>query len=75
MSTPRFRSAAALAAGLVLAALSCTQAPVDPAVAGAAAVPDFGLTDVNRASPTFQNRLSPRMYVGQVSAWYFGHST
>ena len=38
-------------------------------------VPDFSLPDVNPNSATFDSTLSPRDYVGNVSAWYFGHST
>ncbi|MCO6439259.1 MAG: hypothetical protein J5J06_19380 [Phycisphaerae bacterium] len=39
------------------------------------ALPDFSLTDVNPASARTQQPVSPRDYLGQVSAWYFGHST
>ena len=38
-------------------------------------VADFQLVDVNPTSPTFNQNVSPRDYLGQVSAWYFGHST
>ncbi len=38
-------------------------------------VPDFSLQDVNPASATFNRAVSPRDYVGQVSAWYFGHAS
>lgn len=38
-------------------------------------VPDFALTDVNATSETYQQMVSPQDYVGQVSGWYFGHST
>lgn len=41
----------------------------------AAPKPDFGLTDVNPNSPTSGKIVSPRDYLGQVSAWYFGHAT
>jgi hypothetical protein len=41
----------------------------------ATAMPDFHLTDVNSASPTVNQALSPRDYLKQVSAWYFGHAT
>jgi hypothetical protein len=36
---------------------------------------DFALADVNPASPTFDTEVSPRDFVGKVSAWYFGHAT
>ena len=38
-------------------------------------VPDFALIDQNPSSSTFGLAVSPRDYVGQVSAWYFGHAT
>ena len=38
-------------------------------------MPDFTLTDVNPASPTKDQGVSPRDYLQQVSAWYFGHAT
>ena len=37
--------------------------------------PDFQLEDVNPASARFGETVSPRDYLSQVSAWYFGHST
>lgn len=40
-----------------------------------AMVPDFALVDENAASTTYQKSVSPRDYLGQVSAWYFGHAT
>ena len=41
----------------------------------ATAMPDFTLTDVNSASPTANQGVSPRDYLQQVSGWYFGHAT
>jgi hypothetical protein len=38
-------------------------------------VSDFSLIDVNPNSGTHDTSLSPRDYLGKVSAWYFGHST
>ena len=38
-------------------------------------LPDFQLEDVNPASARFGETVSPRDYLSQVSAWYFGHST
>jgi hypothetical protein len=38
-------------------------------------VPDFSLLDVNPASPTANQPVSPRDYLMRVSAWYFGHAT
>ncbi len=36
---------------------------------------DFLLVDVNPTSETSNQTVSPRDYLGQTSAWYFGHST
>jgi hypothetical protein len=36
--------------------------------------PDFALQDVNPASPTVGEPVSPRDHLDQVSAWYFGHA-
>lgn len=41
----------------------------------AEALPDFSLPDVNPNSVRYQETVSPRDYLGQISAWYFGHST
>lgn len=37
--------------------------------------PNFSLTDVNAASLTFNQPVTPRDYIGFVSAYYFGHAT
>ena len=37
--------------------------------------PDFALKDVNTNSATHDSTISPREYLGKVSAWYFGHAT
>jgi len=49
--------------------------PADAAEAEGAPVPDFALVDVNPASPTYNQALSPRDYLQQVSVWMFGYST
>jgi hypothetical protein len=36
---------------------------------------DFSLTDVNPNSATHEQPVSPRRFLGKVSAWYFGHAT
>jgi hypothetical protein len=41
----------------------------------AAQIADFLLTDTNPSSPTTGQDVSPRDYVGDVSAWYFGDAT
>lgn len=38
------------------------------------AAPDFGLVDVNPASPMYNQTVSPRDYLGEVSVWMFGFS-
>ncbi|MCC7291406.1 MAG: hypothetical protein IT449_05005 [Phycisphaerales bacterium] len=39
------------------------------------AMPDFSLVDLNPESPRRGEAISPRDYLGEVSAWYFGHAT
>jgi hypothetical protein len=36
---------------------------------------DFSLVDVNHNSASHNQAVSPRDYLDQVSAWYFGHAT
>ena len=38
-------------------------------------LPDFSLVDVNPNSATYNQAVSPRDYLGQVSAWYLGNAT
>ena len=49
--------------------------PEEPPVASDEALPDFSVVDVNAESARYLQAVSPRDYLGQVSAWYFGHST
>ncbi len=42
---------------------------------GGVIMPDFQLTDVNSTSSTYNQAVSPRDYLQQVSGWYFGHAT
>ncbi|MCU0873091.1 MAG: hypothetical protein MUE50_12190 [Pirellulaceae bacterium] len=42
---------------------------------GANIAPDFSLVDMNPASPTYNQPVSPRDYLGSVSVWMFGYST
>ncbi len=46
-----------------------------PVAGGAEMVPDFALVDVNSTSSTYDQPVSPRDYLQQVSGWYFGHAT
>lgn len=48
--------------------------PAEPVLSDQA-VPDFSLIDVNASSRRHGESVSPRDYLGKVSAWYFGHST
>lgn len=38
-------------------------------------LPGFSLVDVNSASPTANDSVSPRDYLGSVSVWYFSHAS
>ena len=38
-------------------------------------VADFSLADVNATSTTYDQPVSPRDFVGEVSGWYFGSAT
>ncbi len=49
--------------------------PAGPSMPAGEMVADFSLPDVNPASARFGQVVSPRDYLGQVSAWYFGHAT
>lgn len=42
---------------------------------GPDALPEFAVADVNPSSPRYNSDVSPRDYLGQISAWYFGHAT
>ena len=41
----------------------------------ATVAPDFHLEDVNAGSVRFENTVSPRDYVLQVTGYYFGHAS
>jgi len=60
-----------LAVGLAAAAGCKDNNPIRPETK----VSDFSLQDVNPNSARHNEFVSPRDYVGQVSAWYFGHAT
>ena len=63
---------------LLAAAVMCGCNDDDPAGPGTppeGLVPDFALIDVNPTSATYDAEVSPRDYLAQVSAWYFGHAT
>ena len=58
-----------LSVAVVLAACSSPEAVLGEQV------PGFVLEDLNPSSPRFGDALSPRDYLGEVSGWYFLHST
>jgi len=60
---------------VVLVALSGCAVTTEPPQTSDDALPDFSLADVNANSARYREDISPRDYLGQVSAWYFGHST
>jgi len=71
------RRATVLLAICVILVAGCGKddpAPLVPMAVGTLA-PDFTLTDVNPASPSALQPVSPRSQLGKVSAWYFGHAT
>ena len=41
----------------------------------ATVAPDFHLEDVNDESVRFENMVSPRDYILQVTGYYFGHAS
>ncbi len=45
------------------------------AIQDSVAIPDFSLKDFNPNSARYFEDVSPRDYLGQVSAWYFGSAT
>ena len=69
-SSVKLRWAAGIHVGLsVLLALFAT-----PSASGAGLMPDFELLDTNPNSPRYDQPVSPRDYLRQVSGWYFGHA-
>jgi hypothetical protein len=62
---------------LAIVAIGCKDdPPSSPSIQpGDTAVSDFSVRDVNPNSPRYEEMVSPRDYLGRVSAWYFGHAT
>ena len=78
----RFGARRAILATLVIAALAgCGDDPTNPpaCVVGINTIdyvePDFMLQDTNPNSATATQDVTPRTFLGEISAWYFGHST
>jgi hypothetical protein len=62
---------------LAMVALGCDKdaKPTTPTPSASDPKPDFHLQDVNPNSSSSGQSVSPRDYLGKVSAWYFGHAT
>lgn len=62
---------------IAILAFGCGEDPTapQPPVVPGFLEPDFSLVDLNPVSSTYQATHSPRQYLGQVSAWYFGAAT
>jgi hypothetical protein len=60
-----------------IAAAGCEDDPpsTPPLQTGDTAVSAFAVRDVNPNSSRYEEPVSPRDYLGRVSAWYFGHAT
>ncbi|MBI5837517.1 MAG: hypothetical protein HZB25_09755 [Candidatus Eisenbacteria bacterium] len=71
----RFRRITPVLAALAALALFAAGCGDDVTAPSPDPVPSFSLTDVNPASPTHNQAVTPRQYLGKVSAWYFGHAT
>lgn len=59
----------------LLLPLACTSPLDDQGVLEGLVSPEFSLEDQNPNSATAGQSLAPSYFRGQVSAWYFGHST
>lgn len=79
MGLQRRAVGATASAACALALLAChwdeATPEAGPLEAGPDAVAEFSLPDVNATSATFSQDVSPRDFLGAVSAWYFGHAT
>ena len=72
----KYRGAALAALIVVVAMLGCSQSPTSPnGDQPSGLVADFTLNDVNANSQSHNLQVSPRQFLQQASAWYFGHST
>lgn len=70
----RQASAVLLSLAVVVIAGCGDDGPSRPLL-GDTPAPDFAVRDVNPNSPRNGELVSPRDYIGEVSAWYFGHAT
>ena len=59
-------------AALLFVAAACSS---DPTGLTSESLASFDLPDVNPTSSSYQLDVSPRNYLGEVSAWYFGIAT
>jgi hypothetical protein len=73
---PRSFSAFILALAAAALVSSCEDDPAQPREElNPSLAPNFSLLDVNPKSVRHGESVSPRDYLGKVSAWYFGHAT
>lgn len=75
MQVLQSRAARVLLILAVTALGGCKDDPLSPVLQGNGPVPDFSVEDVNPNSARDGELVSPRDYLGEVSAWYFGHAT
>lgn len=75
MSAPRRVASLPVAALALAGLLACHGAEPTSPVAFEPVAASFGLVDVNSTSPSSGEVVTPRRYLGRVSAWYFGHAT
>ena len=66
---------ALLVAGTVLSACSDEEKCSEGGNPPSGVMPDFALTDVNHNSPTHNQVVSPRHFLGRISAYYFTETT
>jgi hypothetical protein len=75
-----YRLAFLAVVGVAVLPAGCGEEDTEPTILGPVAhpenaVPDFSILDINPDSPRYDEMVSPRDYVGQISAYYFGHAT
>ena len=60
---------------LLLACGGSSGSDIAPDAGNPSAQAEFQLPDVNATSPSYLTDVSPRDFLGGVSAWYFGSAT
>ncbi|MHC4953197.1 MAG: hypothetical protein ACYTGZ_04855 [Planctomycetota bacterium] len=59
----------------LLLLVACGAGSSDSDTGNSTAQAEFQLPDVNATSPSYRTDVSPRDFLGGVSAWYFGSAT